>query len=103
MPSLPRRPFQAKPFEALRGSVMAVALAALIALVGGQHAAANASTNTAAASDNGAIQPPAPKKKKSSKPKIYKGSGESTAERDRRLYRECKGRPNAGACEGYAR
>jgi len=28
-------------------------------------------------------------------------SGESTAERDRRLYRECKGRPNAGACLGY--
>lgn len=31
-----------------------------------------------------------------------KGSGETTAERDRRLRRECKGRPNAGACLGYA-
>ena len=41
-------------------------------------------------------------KKKSSKVKYEKGSGESTAERDRRLYRECKGRPNAGACMGYA-
>ena len=30
-------------------------------------------------------------------------SGESTAERDRRLYRECQGMPNAGACLGYAR
>ena len=30
-------------------------------------------------------------------------SEESTAERDRRLYRECKGLPNAGACLGYAR
>ena len=30
-------------------------------------------------------------------------SEESTAERDRRLYRECKGRPNAGACLGYTR
>ena len=29
-------------------------------------------------------------------------SEESTAERDRRLYRECRGRPNAGACLGYA-
>lgn len=29
-------------------------------------------------------------------------SHESTAERDRRLKRECKGRPNAGACLGYA-
>ena len=28
-------------------------------------------------------------------------SEESTAERDRRLYRECKGRPNAGACLGF--
>jgi len=28
-------------------------------------------------------------------------SEESSAERDRRLHRECKGRPNAGACLGY--
>lgn len=28
-------------------------------------------------------------------------SEESVAERDRRMYRECKGRPNAGACLGY--
>jgi hypothetical protein len=32
-----------------------------------------------------------------------RGSEETTAERDRRLYRECQGRPNAGACAGYAR
>lgn len=32
-----------------------------------------------------------------------RGSEETTAERDRRLYRECLGRPNAGACAGYAR
>lgn len=31
------------------------------------------------------------------------GSAESTAERDRRLRRECRGRPNAGACLGYTR
>lgn len=30
-------------------------------------------------------------------------SEESTAERDRRLYRECKGMHNAGACRGYTR
>lgn len=29
------------------------------------------------------------------------GSSESTAERQARLRRECKGRPNAGACTGY--
>ena len=28
--------------------------------------------------------------------------GETRSERDQRLRRECKGRPNAGACEGYA-
>jgi hypothetical protein len=27
--------------------------------------------------------------------------GETTYERERRLKRECKGRPNAGACSGY--
>ena len=36
------------------------------------------------------------------KTKVDKGSGETTAERERRLTRECKGRPNAGACEGFA-
>ena len=30
------------------------------------------------------------------------GGGETTAERDKRLSRECKGLPNAGACLGYA-
>lgn len=35
------------------------------------------------------------------KPPADKGPGETRAERDKRLQRECKGRPNAGACEGY--
>ena len=34
---------------------------------------------------------------------IRSSSDESTAERDRRLYRECQGRPNSGACAGYTR
>lgn len=29
------------------------------------------------------------------------GSGETTAERSARLQRECRGRPNAGACSGH--
>lgn len=33
---------------------------------------------------------------------IRSSSEESTTERDRRLYRECQGRPNSGACAGYA-
>jgi Mor family transcriptional regulator len=50
-----------------------------------------------------------PKKEKKAKAKkgggvsFYEGSGETRAERDKRLKRECKGRPNAGLCEGYAR
>lgn len=30
-------------------------------------------------------------------------SEETPAERDRRMYRECKGMHNAGACRGYTR
>lgn len=41
--------------------------------------------------------------KKSAAPKfIPNSSHESARERERRLLRECKGRPNAGACAGYA-
>jgi hypothetical protein len=33
--------------------------------------------------------------------KFLPGSGETAKERSARLKRECKGRVNAGACEGY--
>jgi hypothetical protein len=36
------------------------------------------------------------------KPLPPTSSEESRTERERRLYRECAGRPNAGACEGFA-
>lgn len=39
---------------------------------------------------------------KAPKAPVQSGPGESRAERDKRLLRECRGRPNAGACEGYA-
>ncbi len=39
--------------------------------------------------------------KKVGRIKFEKGSGETRAERDRRLQRECQGLPNAGACLGY--
>jgi hypothetical protein len=42
-----------------------------------------------------------PKQAKAPKPSD-KGSAESKPDRDKRLLRECRGRPNAGACEGYA-
>jgi hypothetical protein len=49
------------------------------------------------------------KKKKAGKPsasrgakaKFLPGSQETANERSKRLLRECKGRVNAGACEGY--
>ena len=53
----------------------------------------------------GAEQPAKGKKAKAGKaPKMPndKSGSENRAERDKRLLRECKGRPNAGACEGYA-
>lgn len=55
----------------------------------------------AQAAQKKAEQPAAPKKvtvKYQRSP-----SEESSAERDRRLYRECRGLPNAGACLGYTR
>lgn len=46
----------------------------------------------------------ATKKSRSAKVKPQQNnSAESTSERDRRLYRECRGMPNAGACLGYTR
>lgn len=47
--------------------------------------------------------PPHPCKPKAAKPLVDQGSAETPAQRERRLRRECKGRPNAGACEGYTR
>lgn len=38
---------------------------------------------------------------KTRQPPQDKGPGETRAERDKRLLRECRGRPNSGACEGY--
>ena len=66
----------------------------------GAHAARQKKATTAAATP--ASEPA--KKKGSVKVKhqaIRSDSQESTAARDRRLYRECQGRPNAGACAGY--
>lgn len=38
-----------------------------------------------------------------SAPKKTQGRTETPAQRDKRLLRECRGRPNAGACLGYAK
>ena len=43
-----------------------------------------------------------PKQAKASNPPVSPNTGESKGERDKRLFRECRGKANAGACEGYA-
>jgi len=62
-----------------------------------------ATPTLALANDVAATPSPKAKKKHVARPRVDAGSGETHAERDRRLTRECRGRPNAGACEGYAR
>ncbi len=50
-------------------------------------------------------QPVAPKKAKKAKapkPPANPSTGENKSERDKRLLRECRGKTNAGACEGFA-
>ena len=42
------------------------------------------------------------KQTKTPKSPTDKGSAENKSEREKRLIRECRGRPNADACEGYA-
>lgn len=42
------------------------------------------------------------KVKPAAEPTQYAPSGEALPAREKRLRRECKGRPNAGACLGYA-
>ena len=70
-----------------------------------------APAHTLASSTSSAKETTAKKPKKEKKAKaqkaggvtFYEGSGETRAERERRLTRECRGRPNSGLCEGFAR
>ena len=79
--------------------VTAPLLLCMLALCFGLHPGVSRSTTkNAAQSSHGEVS----KKKKSTKVKQERSSSEeSRSDRDRRLYRECKGRPNAGACLGY--
>jgi len=90
----------------LRATPLYLALLLAAALATPVQAATPASPATAGTLSPPETPPkPAKAKKKTTKTntvKYEKGSAESTSERDRRLYRECKGRPNAGACMGYA-
>lgn len=84
------------PKHRIQGLIKAWAIAFGLCMAGPGGAASNASPTETGA--------PAPKtrKAKAPKPPADKGYGENRAERDKRLLRECRGKPNAGACEGYA-
>jgi hypothetical protein len=84
--------------------------AALVLLVGLGHSMAMAQTSVQPVNPSKPpvarvkdAPPPVKKAKKvSAAPVQHAPSGEAMPEREKRLLRECKGRPNAGACLGYA-
>lgn len=73
-----------------------------LGLLGGTTGSRAVETFTATTGAENAAQGQKPKAIKAPKLHTDKGSAEGQAERDKRLLRECRGRPNAGACEGYA-
>ena len=77
--------------------ITSIGLAVFIALHGTTPALAQTSAGSTPSSAHKAKAPKAPKAPP------HHSQGETRKERDQRLLRECKGRPNAGACEGYAR
>ena len=93
----PRRAsFAALPF--------ASTLAAAALLLGSLLATAPAHAARSQGAQADAPQPQRTTRHRVSRPRQAQGgSGETTAERDRRLNRECRGLPNAGACLGYGR
>ncbi len=69
----------------------------LCALPPAALAASGDTTKTAKIAKTGKVA-----QQKSTKLKIVKSeTGESPADRGRRMQRECRGLPNAGACRGY--
>lgn len=66
-------------------------------------AASSASDNfTAVTAADKPAKAKKPKQAKAPKPPGSPGTGETKGERDKRLLRECRGKVNAGACEGFA-
>jgi len=76
----------------------------ILAFVGALMLSASAHSADPIPKSKHATTAPQAKKKGSLKVKHQlRSSEETTVERDRRLTRECKGAPNAGACMGYTR
>ena len=97
----PRKPTMqhatVSPSPAIRHALLAASIA--LGLIAAPSAALAKRTSDKPATTN------APTKKKGVNKVTYQRSSseETTAERDRRMYRECKGMHNAGACRGYTR
>ena len=85
------------PSPAIRHALLAASIT--LGLIAAPSAALAKRTSNKPATTN------APTKKKGVNKVTYQRSSseETTAERDRRMYRECKGMHNAGACRGYTR
>ncbi len=91
-------------FSGVLPAVMAIALAGAALSVPTSVQASSTKSRTAHATNTVGSATAKTKRHRVVKPKVDKGSStESTAERDRRLKRECRGMPNAGACLGYTR
>lgn len=77
----------------MKKRIVGIGLLAALGLLGGPRVEAGETTGTGTTKA---------RKAKAPKPPTDKGPAETRSERDKRLLRECRGRPNAGACEGYA-
>ncbi len=89
----------------MKSTSFAAALTSTVLALGLMGASATSSAVETFTATTGADKPPKARKAKAvkaPKPPGDKGSAENKAERDKRLLRECRGKPNAGACEGYA-
>ena len=64
---------------------------------------ATTQAKSSAVDKNASTSTPAKKKGVSKVTYQRSASEETRSERDRRMYRECKGMHNAGACKGYTR
>lgn len=96
------KPQNLTPGLAHRWSQTLTSTALALVLVGLAPNSAAVETFTATTGTEKPAKGKKPKAGKAPKPPSDKGSAEGRAERDKRLLRECRGRPNAGACEGYA-
>jgi hypothetical protein len=96
IPLLPPKPSRGR--MPLRSGLALLALVIISALAAPESAQAKSRKNHQNTTSGDAH------KKGASKTTYRPSSSEETrAERERRLSRECKGMPNAGACKGYTR